>query len=104
MWKWTAIVLFGICSLASGYMALFAGDLGERSLFLYSAFGVLFGTLCVIFVLSLRFSRRSVFGGSGRRLSFGSGRASLISRRFVAGAVIFAGVVILAATLIPRLS
>jgi len=102
MWKWIAIVLFGIGSLASGYMALFADDHGERGQFLFSAFGTLFGILCAVFILTLRTGNRTRFAGD-RKLSFGRSKTAVVLRWLVLTALIGAVAAFLVLTFFPGL-
>lgn len=101
MWKWVIIVVSGSCSIASGYMAMLAVGVGDRGVFLFSAFGILFGIACVAAVIGVISTRRSRFGMSGRELSFGPRQVAFVPHWFVMTALTTAGIAILAAILIP---
>ncbi len=101
MWKYIATFVFGICAFFSFYMAFLAFRIGEIGTFLFLGFGLLFGILFVISAFNV-FSKWGEFLKREDEIISGELKpVSFTPHWFLMAALIFTGIAILTAVLVP---
>ena len=95
MWTWFVIIVSGLCTFLSFYMSFLAYRLGDSSAFLFAGFGLFSGGFFIASVI------RIVAKRTNDKLSREPKPVSFVPHWFMMAAIIIAGIVILAAILIP---
>lgn len=101
MWKWAFMIVSGICTLFSFYMAFLAFRSGDSGVFLFTAFGLFFGIPFVISVIKVFSKRSAVLKRVDEKISGEPEPGSFVPHWFMMGALIITGILILAAIIIP---
>ncbi|MBN1546983.1 MAG: hypothetical protein JW902_10010 [Syntrophaceae bacterium] len=102
MWIWAVIIVTGICSFLSFYMSFLAFRLGDSGVYLFAAFGLLFGILFIAAVVKIAALNSKTIKGLDERISGKPQTVSFVPHRFMMLAIIITVVGILAAILIPK--
>ncbi len=97
------LIISGLCTLASLYLACLAASSGGDGVFLFSGFGLLFGIIFVIFAIKIAAGKSAFFKRMDEKISGKPRPAAFVPHRFLMLAFIIAGMVIAAAIFIPLL-
>ena len=101
MWNWAVIIVSGICTFFSFYVAFLAFRIGDSGVFLFAGFGLLFGIPFVISAIKVVSKRSAFLKRLDEKISGEPRPVSFVPHWFMMAAMIIAAIAILAAILIP---
>jgi len=101
MWKWAVIIVLGICTFFSFYMAFLAFRFGDSGAFLFAGFGLFFGIFFVISTIKVVSKRNAFLKRVDERISGEPKPVSFVPHWFMMAILIITGIGIFAAILIP---
>jgi len=101
MWTWIFIIVFGICTIASAYIAFLGFRLDDSGAFVFLAFGVLFGIPFLISLIRLLSKRSAFLRKLDEKISAKPKPVRFVPHWFIVAALCIAAIIILAAILIP---
>lgn len=103
MWLGIGITVSGICTIVSFYMAFLAYNTAENSIFLFSAFGLFWGTFFFAAVLRSVSKKGPFLQWIDNKVSGKTAQVSFVPHWFLLLALIVTGIGVLAALLVPIL-
>lgn len=103
MMRWVVIVVSGICTVVSCYMAYLAYQAGDDGTYLFAGFGLLFGIPFGIAVVNVLRNKRASWAEVDEVLPEKPAAVRFVPHWFMMAALIAVVVCILAAILIPLL-
>lgn len=99
---WIGIVIMGIFTFLSMYMALLALRTGESSAYFFAAAGLFCGIFFVISLIKV-FAKKTAWGKKiDETMAGGPGPITFVPHWFLMAAITIAGIAILAAIFIPK--
>ena len=101
MWIRSVIIVSGICTFFCFYMTFLAFRLNDNGAFLFSGFGLFFGTLFVISSVKAAAVKSAFFKHIDEKISGESKPVVFVPHWFMMLALIIAGIAVLAAIFIP---
>jgi len=101
MMRWIVIIVCGICTLLSFYMAFLALRAGDGGVFLFSGFGLLFGIPFIASVIQVFRKRSKFLERLDEKISGEAKLQTFVPHWFMMAAVIVTGICILSAIIIP---
>ncbi len=101
MGRWAVIIVSGICTFFSFYMAFLAFRIGDDGAFPFAGFGLLFGIPFVISVIKVVSKRSAFLKRVDEKISGEPKPVSFVPHWFMMAAMIITGIGILAAIVIP---
>ncbi len=104
MWQWVVIIVSGICTVASFYIAFLAFRTDDSGVFLFAGFGLLFGIPFVVSAIKVFSKRSAALKKIDAKISGEPKPVSFVPHWFMMSALTIAGIVILAAVIISFFS
>lgn len=101
MWQWVTIVVSGICTFLGFYLTFLTFNSDGRGVFLFAGFGLFFGIPFIASITKLFPRRNAAAKETVSKGSKESKSTSFVPHWFMMGALTIAGIVILAAIIIP---
>lgn len=98
---WTVIVVTGICTLFSLYMALLAFKNNDSGIFLFAAFGLFFGIPFIYALIKVISGRWAFLKRMDEKISETPKPVSFVPHWFIMAAIMIAIIAVLAAIFIP---
>lgn len=103
MVRWIAVIAGATGSTLSFYMAFLAFSVGDDGVYLFSVFGLFFGTLFLVAVIPIMAGHSAFFRKISEQLSGPPRPVAFVPHWFIMTAIITTVVVILAIILVPVL-
>lgn len=95
MGVWIVIIVFGICTIVSFYMAFLGFSSSDSGAFLFASFGLFFGVLFLIPAIKALSKRSAFFKRIDQRISGKPEPVRFVPHWFMITAIIVTGLVII---------